>query len=403
MFSLSPIAISVVIAGVLAIVGIVITATRRGVTFSGYESVTQDLDRIRRFIRGQVSRDGKDLVIRGEYRSLPATVRFSHEEHTPGLHVRMAAPATFSLYIAEKKTAARGRVSFRVGDQYLDTRFVASSDTAAEARMFTSGKAACKVLRSLCCSTRTFLTIEPGAMELAEAAIPHPYTGAHVVSHIRAIGQLAEFMQQMPGADAVGLPQIKRSRSIAARAAMAVGLVAAVVTVVSATFQGGTVAPVAAAESAGPPGMDSNDAMHISGLRDWHLADESDFDLAGVRWMRDNHQEVAGRSIIDFKGDGGGDTVYVLTRADHSFRIIMMSSGQVTYDATFASLMAVARMPKRDFPGVQWSIAASSDPDGDGLVLVAHREDPASAVILFSHDGKIVSGSPADYQTLNLD
>ena len=211
-------------------------------------------------------------------------------------------------------------------------------------------------------------------------------------------------MQQMPGADAVGLPQIKRSRSIAARAAMAVGLVAAVVTVVSATFQGGTVAPAAAAQSAGPPGMDSTDAMRISGLGDWHLAEEGDFDLAGVRWMRDNHQDVAGRLIIDSKGLGrGGDTIYVLTRADHSFRIIIMSSGQLMYDATFASLMAVARIPKRDFPGVQWSIAPAGDPDGDGLVLVTHREDPASSVILFSHDGHIVSGSPADYQTLNLD
>ena len=172
MLTLSPIAISVVIVGVLAIIGIVIASTRRGATFGGYESLTQDLDRIRRFIGGQVFRDGEDLVINGVYRSLPTIVRFSHQEHTPGLHVRMAVPATFSLYIAERKTAARARVSFRVGDQYLDSRFLASSDTAAEARMFTSGKAACKLLRSLCCSTRTFLTIERGVTELAEAAIP---------------------------------------------------------------------------------------------------------------------------------------------------------------------------------------------------------------------------------------
>ena len=70
-FSLSPIVLAILIIGVVAVIGIALNGSRRDATFAGYEDLANDLKRIRRRLRGQLRRDGKDIVIDGEWRNLP--------------------------------------------------------------------------------------------------------------------------------------------------------------------------------------------------------------------------------------------------------------------------------------------------------------------------------------------
>ena len=44
-------------------------------------------------------RDGNDLVLVGNFNSRPTQVRFSYDENTPGLNVRMQAPVSFTFSV----------------------------------------------------------------------------------------------------------------------------------------------------------------------------------------------------------------------------------------------------------------------------------------------------------------
>src|SRR5581483_3067620 len=57
---------------------------------------------IQRFLRGELFRDSNDLVITGNVDSYRTTLRFSQDEYTPGVNIRMEVPATFDLAIAPK-------------------------------------------------------------------------------------------------------------------------------------------------------------------------------------------------------------------------------------------------------------------------------------------------------------
>jgi hypothetical protein len=398
----SPLSLSIVICGAVAIAGILIASRRRISIFAGYESLMQDLRRLRRRLHGELERDGADVIVRGAVRHWPVLLRFSHAENTPGLVVRMEMPATFSLFLSSPdRPGGDGRFAVRLGDGVLDSRFHVRTDHPTEARLFAASGKTRALLRQLGHSRRVSISITPGVLELTVPTIPERFMARTVSDQLHALAQLAAAMREMPGADNIRVRQVRRRYSVAARAAMIVGVVTAVATVVSATHDNQP-HPVAAPTANQPPaGMDAADAAQIPSLKSWHLATAVDFEPAMIDWLALNNQKPLGAFDGNFFG-ANDDTVYVLARDNRSFRVVLVGKQGVKYDATYAALAAVARLPHRDFSLVTWQTPPEGEPEGDGLVLVLGRGDLASAVILFSHGGRVTSAAPADYRLLDL-
>src|SRR5438477_10566953 len=98
----------VVLAIVVVVIGVIIVVVRKSCTFSGSSDVAADAQRIQRAIKGESFRDGNDLVVSGSQDKLPVQVRFSYDENTPGMSIRMSAPANFNLTITPKGSQAAG-------------------------------------------------------------------------------------------------------------------------------------------------------------------------------------------------------------------------------------------------------------------------------------------------------
>src|ERR1051326_2225559 len=110
----SPIVVAFAIVSVLAFVGAVISFYRRSHLFHGYKELRDDARDIARAFSGKLYRDGNDLVIAGNRNKLPVNVRFSQEENTPGLFIRMEMPALFQMTIVPQGSPqAEGRIVVR--------------------------------------------------------------------------------------------------------------------------------------------------------------------------------------------------------------------------------------------------------------------------------------------------
>jgi hypothetical protein len=404
-----PIAIALLVVAVLAIAGFVISTVRGKSTFSGYEELTGDSRAIAKTLtNSEIFRDGGDLVISGNFQQLPTIVRFSYDQNTPALNIQMKAPATFTMSVVPKGArATEGRVLVRTADDMFDARFTTRSDNPTQAKMFTSGKRVMQALQKVCCSTKTFFTLTPGAIELSELTLPQPYLARHVSDHITMMGQLAKQLAEMPGSESMKIRAMQREGSSwVVRGAVAAGVIAAVVTVVAASQDYGKPADqIGAGGSKLPAGLLPADAQYMTRLDGWRVAGENDFGGAAVSWMRDNDQKAQGRITGDFTGIGGiPDVAYLLTNdATGKRRVAIVGHGAGYYDVTFDKVDGIALLPHRYIDRVEWTTPLTAKPDGDGVVVVTNGEDPQSAVVLFLKDKKVISAKPANFQRTRLE
>src|SRR5437016_5123032 len=205
-----PALIALAIIAVVGIVGYLIAYVQRSSTMRGYEDLAPDVQAIAKVMKAERFRDGADLVLNGNYGKFPAIVRFSYSDNTPGLNLRMKAPATFTLSVVPKGAkATEGRVQVRTTEEMFEARFVTRTDHPTQARLFLSDKQAMAGLQKLCCSSKTFFTVVTGGLELSELVIPSPYTAKHVSDHLDAMSKIAQSLASMPGADAVKITPYK--------------------------------------------------------------------------------------------------------------------------------------------------------------------------------------------------
>jgi len=406
---MSPIAITIIVVAVLSLVGIVISTMRGKSTFSGYEDLAADARAIAKTLTHvETFRDGNDLVISGNYQKLPTIIRFSYDENTPALNIHMKAPATFALTVVPKGArATEGRVMVRTSDEMFDARFTTRSDNPTQAKMFTSGKAVMQALQKVCCSSKTFFTVTPGAIELSELTMPQPYTARHVSDHIVMMGQLARELGEMPGSESMKIRAMEREgTSLVVRGAVVLGVVAAIVTVVAATRDYGKPVPMDIGhESSLPAGILPVDAQYMARLTGWRVAEEPDFSGAAKSWLQNSDKSAQGRLAGDFTGSGGtSDAAYLLVNDDSGKRrIVLVGHGTGYYDVSFDKLDGIGLLPHRFIDRVEWAAPLPAPPDGDGLVLVLDGEDAQSALVIFLKDKKIISGKPANYQRMRLE
>src|SRR5438105_1818283 len=129
MTTLSPAQLALSILGVTAIIGLIVYFVRHRSMYRGYEEYEGEARALARVLHGELFRDGGDLVAFGNYGTLPTQVRFSNSDMTPGLQVRVQAPATFSLTVAPASiTDLPGRVVARANDPQFDMRFSIRSE-----------------------------------------------------------------------------------------------------------------------------------------------------------------------------------------------------------------------------------------------------------------------------------
>ena len=374
-------------------------------TYSGYAGIANEARRLGLTLRGEIFRDGSDLVVSGSYETVPAVVRFSNQENTPGLNIRMQAPATFTLSVvpAGTQVAEGGRHLVKTADELLDSRFDTRTDQPTQAGMYITKQNAA-LLQRLACSQRTFLSIGGGTIELSELVIPEPSTAEHVLDHLETMAKLTLALRAMPGSDRVKLVRLVRERYIAARVAMVLGAAVALLSIFAAT-QVPNRAPVSGVNQTLSSGILPLDAYHIPNTRHWRTATVDDMDPVAVSWLRGNRQQPQGRIVGDFSGRGTGrDVVYLLVGPGGERRIVLLADNENRYDTRFPYIGLAARVPKRIVKSIPWvGGKAPEGVDGDGVLLVRKKDDPSSAVVLFLSGNGIASASPVNYQNISLE
>jgi hypothetical protein len=405
MGSVSPIVVALAILSLVGFVGAVIAFVRRGATFRGYEEITADARALTRLLKGTLFRDGDDLVVAGNMEGWPATVRFSRQENTPGMTLRMEVPSTFTVSVVPQGSLqAEGRALIRTGDAQFDGRFTTRTDQPTQARMLLTMRRVAGDFQKLCCSSKTFVSMSPGALEVAELIVPESYVERHVGEHLRQMAAIGKALHDLPGGESVKIQPIRYERNIAGRLAIVVGIVAAIGTVVVAVEERGNTNPSAYAAETKTIGVMPADAALIPGVQNWRLAVTSDFDASAVTWARNNSIDVVGRIPGNFSGNGEGrDVAYILRRADGTFRVVMLCNGGSAIDVNYDSLALVVRLPKSAIGSIPWvGQPLDGDPDGDGLLVAYRPGDPTASVALFKKGDRIISAAPANYQNLNF-
>ena len=392
------------IAIIVGIVGIIVYWVRRFTVFLGYKAIQPDVLRIADLLNSQPTREKSDVVVAGHYGGNPTIVRFSHRVDTPGLDIQMRVPATVNLFLTPKNIirAGEGRVLMRIGSTALDKRFHARTDHPMEIRMLTAGNTSKSSLEQLCCSTQTGLSIKDRTIELSELTIP-PFTANHVFDHLQSMLMLAQAVRDMPGADLVKVePLPPKVSSWPVRIALVGGL-CCLVALLFAQPYGHPAAANARDLSSAPTGIMPADAARLQQLQGWHVAKADDYSVSGMRFLQDHQLASSGHITGDFGGRGGGDSAYFLVDSTGRKRVSMLSKGMVAYDAIFAQVDAVARIPKSNLAKIQWmSPAPRVSPDGDGLLIIQNANDPTASVVLLRQDTQTSSARPADFNKIDL-
>jgi hypothetical protein len=399
MSSFSPQQIALLIVVVTAVVGLVVMIVRRRAMFAEFEGIAQEVPQLAKSMGGELQREAGDLLIVGDYKKLPVSVRFSNDDYMPGLTVTAQVPATFTLYVASGSTRAAGggRSLIRTGDRLFDSRFNLTSDHPVEAKLFLTPHSLAAI-RRLVCSTETRLKLTKGELVITEAAVPSDMA-RHVLAHLKEIQDLAADLAQMPGAHEVKVPALKRNHHLVTRSVIGVGAVVALVMLVA----GGTPQqsqPPASAQD--PSGVLPIDARLISDLRGWRVATPDDFDPSVLNWMKNNDIVPLGRMPGDFSGkDNPADVAYLLVSPNGVRRLVVLSEGKLKYDAKFDSLLGVILLPKLDIDSIDWPGGKQpGQVDGDGLILVRRSSDPSADVVFFCRNGAPYFAKPLKYDNI---
>jgi hypothetical protein len=404
MGSFSPIQTAVIVISLVVLVGVIISLLRSSALLAGYNEHKRDIQKIATTLKAEMFRDGDDVVIPGNYKKFPIQVRFSYDENTPGLNIRMQAPVSFTFSVVPKgERATEGRVLVRTGDEMFDARFAARTDHPTQAKMLVSSKSMRMHMEKLCCSSKTFLTLVTGSIEASELVIPN-FTARHVMDHIESMAILAAEVDQIPGAEKVKIQEYKREKSAPIlKIAIAVGALVAIAAVFAGNMGTEITQSSVAAGVVRVEGVWDKDAGAIPRLAGWRPVTQSDFDPDVTGWMKGSGVTPAGRIELDLDGAVPQDTVYCLGHdGDQSKRLVMLENGEKVLDSVMPNVIGVVKIPKSSLSGITWATKPITESDGDGLMVITRADDQVKAVIFFRGGGKIISGTPESYQTVNL-
>jgi hypothetical protein len=404
---LHPVATSVAIIVGVIFIGAFLAYFRDRKKYEGHQEYAADARGLVNRLNGELFRDGEDLVINGTHAGLPVVIRLSYAENTPGLHIKMVAPANFRMFVMPKGTRSmEGRVQVRTNDDSFEARFVTRTDNPTQAKMYLGSKGVLPELGKLGCSSKGFVSFSTGSIEQSEALVPTPNTGKHIQEHLLSLERLAKELAKMPFADRVELKPLKRERRLVLKTVIVAGIIAALVGIITAAQQPRELPlPQAGNQAHLSEGVMPNDALLMGSLADWRAATPADLDPDAAAWARGAGQKDSGRLTLTLDRDGRAtkDVVYLLVNEkDGQRRIILLGDGRTRYDVKYSYIGLLAVIPKANISKIQWSSRQPEDPDGDAILLIRKPQDRSSGLIMYFSDGKLVSGVPSDYQSINL-
>jgi hypothetical protein len=272
--------------------------------------------------------------------------------------------------------------------------------------MYLGSKGVLPELGKLGCSSKGFVSFATGSIEQSEALVPTPNTGQHIQEHLQSMQRLAAELAKMPFADRVELKPLQRERRIFLKTAIVAGIIAALVGIITAAQQPKELPlPVVGDQARHAEGVMPNDALAITALTDWRAATSADLDPDAGAWARGAGQKDVGRLplALDRANSNSRDVAYLLVNEkDGQRRVVLLADGKARYDVKYPYLGLLAVVPKGNISKIQWSSRQPETPDGDAILLVRKPQDRASGIVMYFSDGKLVSGVPSDYQSINL-
>lgn len=401
--ALSPIQIAIAVVAAVTLLGVIIGTMRKGSLLHGYGEYRQELEKIAKQLKLDIFRDGDDVVLAGNYKYKPVQVRFSYSETTPGLNIRMQAPVSFTFSVVPKgATSTEGRILVRTGDEMFDARFAARTDHPTQAKMLVTSKPLRTQMEKLCCSSKTFLTLTTGSIELSELTIPQPYTARHVMDHLDSMAILAEAVDDIPGAEKIKITPYQREKSTPVfRIVLAIGAITALAVV----FVMGTPPATNPLEDAGtpaPPGVMPADVNLIINVDRWRAATPDDFPQEVVAWLRGYGLQPEGHFEIDVDHADLQDYVYFLANDQGQRRVVLLQNRQNVYDNVYEDLVAAVRVPRSSFPYIEWRKKPSEEPTGDMLLIIRGKPGELRGMVIFPKQDRIVSAFPVDFRNISL-
>jgi hypothetical protein len=400
---MSPLQIAVFVIALVTIIGVIVSSMRKSSALAGYDEIRQEVPRIASALKAEMFRDGNDLVLVGNFNRRPTQVRFSYDENTPGLNIRMQAPVSFTFSVVPKGArATEGRVLVRTGNDMFDAKFNSRTDHPTQAKMLVGGRAALQHLEKLCCSQKTYVTLTRGSIEMSELIIPAPYTGRHVLDHVESMAIVAKAVSEIPGAESVKVVPYEREKSTPVfRIALVVGAVVAILGVFMIKPGGDTNLTAAAANDkiVSIEGVDAVDALKMQDSLGWHAmhADEYDPDLASS--VRGIGMEANGRMTLDIDGDDQQDVAYLLRDSSQGqTRLVIFSDGNRVYSAGYANVVGALPVAKGSFDSIRWKVKPTKASTNQGIMLFRKKNDQLDPLILFVNGTNVVTGIPANWR-----
>jgi len=404
-----PLVIVAAIVALTMLTGVVTLFVRERKTLAGYEEIEADVKMLKSKLGAEIFRDGNDLVISGTESKVPVVVRFSFSENTPGMNIRLHGPATMNLAVIPKSSQfmfpENLRLHVNTPDEMFNARFLTRADDGSAARMFLMSRSTMKELQKALCSSRTTLNITHGALELTETTVPQPYTGRHVAGHIESLLKLSNILAQMPGAQLSVVEKPKLPKRLLTKSAIAIGAIAALVSIVGAASQLGEAPPPPKpvdklAVSERGAGVVAVDMPAITELENFRTIEPKEMDESVVGWMKARNLEPAGRVPLDLTGaKDESDVAYLLTDPQGRRRLVILSKGKLVFDGRNYGLVSIIGIPKGYVPS---SGSQPATNDGDGLLLVQDTNPASRAFLFYMNHGVVATRAIADWTQIEL-
>jgi hypothetical protein len=293
-------------------------------------------------------------------------------------------------------------VLVRTGDDMFDARFAARTDHPTQAKMLVSSKPMRVQMEKLCCSSKTFLTLTTGSIELSELIIPQPYTARHVMDHLDSMAMLADAVDDIPGAEKIKIVPYQREKSTPIfRIVVAIGAI----TALAAVFfmqQPPATNPLEDAGTPAPPGVMPVDMSLIPSVEKWRGATPDDFPPEVANWVRSFGVEPSGYFELDLDGSELKDYAYFLVTDDGKRRVVLLQNRTNVYDSIYDDLVGVVRVPKDSLQSIEWKKQPSEPAEGDGLLIVRGKPGELRGMVVFPKAGRIIAAFPTTFQNIGL-
>jgi hypothetical protein len=397
---MSPLITALFIVLCVGMIGAVAAFVRDRARYSGYRDIMREVISFAKSVNGEVFRDGGDLVVSGEQKNVPLVVRFSHAENTPGLSIRIGAPATFKMGVFPRGQHGHGGALVKTADETFNTKFEVRSEEPTEAQLFLDSSKTLAGITRLCRSGHDFLTIGSGAIEFGQLGFPNSATARAIPTYIDSLNVLRDALRAMPGSERVKVEPRQRRRDFILRGTIIAGVIAVIATLYI-TSHAPAKQQASENQSQVPEGMTPADAAAVSNLNSWRTPAPNETDDLVVAWFRDRGVPPSARVVLNLNGGSRHTSAYLLTNDGGERRVVLLADGNKVYDARFPQIAAIARVPSDAMAQVKWSGSAPS-PQGDGLLLIRDPHQPTSGIILYGSGNRILSAIPENWEQVTI-